>query len=144
MSDDIQYPLHGSCNCGRVTYQVSEPFLRQVACHCTDCQKHTQSAFSLVGILPRSGFRLLSGDLASWRKTGDSGNPVDCYFCPVCGNRIYHHSPEGPDSVRLKLGTLDDTRVINPQVHIWTRSKQPWYQIPAGVKTYDTQPPAKS
>lgn len=140
MTTAASYPLHGSCNCGRITYEVAKPFAKQVACHCIDCQKHTQSAFSLVGLLPASAFRILTGELKKWTKTADSGNTIDCFFCPECGNRIYHTSAADPKKVRLKLGTLDDTRVIEPEVHIWTRSKQDWYSLPAGVRSHETQP----
>lgn len=138
-----QYPLHGSCNCGDIQYEVNAPFLMQVACHCTQCQQHTQSAFSLVGTLPASAFKITQGKLQKWTKTADSGNRIDCYFCPRCGNRIYHHNPLAPDLIRLKLGTLTDTSVINPSMHIWTQAKQAWYTLPAGVPSFPQQPPLK-
>ena len=140
MTKGLEYPLKGSCNCGSVEYEVLEPFSRQVACHCTQCQKQTQSAFSLNGVLSRDGFRLVKGRLKKWTKTADSGNRLDCYFCPECGNRIYHQNPANPDSVALKLGTLDNTDVIDPRVHIWTSRKQNWYQIPEGVRVFEVQP----
>ena len=143
MDADISYPLEGSCNCGDIRYQVTAPFLAQIACHCMQCQKHTQSAFSLVGALRASDFTITAGTLAKWTKTADSGNRIDCYFCAHCGNRIYHHNPQQPQLIRLKLGTLEDNRVINPTMHIWTECKQPWYQLPEGVPGYPQQPPPK-
>ena len=139
MTTDIRFPIPGSCNCGNVTYEVLAPFLKQGACHCTQCQKHTQSAFSLVGVLKSEDFRLLTGTLKRWTKTAASGNPIDCYFCPRCGNRIYHQPPSDRKHIRLKLGTLDDTRIISPQAHIWTQHKQQWLQLPAGVPSYEKQ-----
>ena len=144
MNDSVQDPLTGSCNCGDIRYRVASPFRAQIACHCVQCQKHTQSAFSLVGTVPASDFTLTAGTPAKWTKTADSGNRIDCYFCPRCGNRIYHLNPLQPDLVRLKLGTLDDTRVIKPSIHIWTESKQAWYQIPEGVPSYPQQMPPRS
>jgi hypothetical protein len=35
---------------------------------------------------------------------------------------------------------LDDTRWLKPVAHVWTRSAQPWFSIPQGVKAFDTQP----
>jgi hypothetical protein len=140
MSNEVEYPLKGSCNCGFIEYEVTEPFLQQAACHCTQCQKHTQSAFSLVGILNPGTFKLVRGELKKWTKAADSGNRVDCYFCPECGNRIYHENAATPGSARLKLGTLDNTDVIDPQVHVWVSMKQRWFQLPAGVQVFDTQP----
>lgn len=143
MNTAIEYPLKGACNCGDIRYEVLAPFVFQIACHCKQCQQHTQSAFSLNGAVRAGDFKITQGTLHKWTKTADSGNQVDCYFCPGCGNRIYHHNPAQPELVRLKLGTLDDTRAINPTVHIWTEMKQDWYTIPDGVPSYPQQPPPK-
>jgi hypothetical protein len=33
--------LVGSCGCGTVRFEVSEPLLGSIYCHCTRCQKRT-------------------------------------------------------------------------------------------------------
>ena len=142
MTEGLEYPLKGSCNCGYIEHEVLEPFSVQVACHCIQCQKHTQSAFSLIGVLSPGGFRLVKGRLKKWTKTADSGNRLDCYFCQECGNRIYHHNPT-LDAIGLKLGTLDNTDVIDPRIHQWTSMKQNWYQIPEDVQVFEVQPDPK-
>ncbi len=136
----MNYPVKGSCQCGKINYEITEPFLYQVVCHCTDCQKLSATSFSISSILPQDAFKLLSGTLKKWSRIADSGKQVDCYFCPECGNRIYHHSPDKPEYIRLKPGTLEDTAVINPQAHAWVKRKQAWVEIPKGVQQYDTQP----
>jgi hypothetical protein len=143
MSESSQNLLKGSCNCGYIQYEVMQPFTFQAACHCVQCQKHTQSAFSLVGRTTPEAFRLLSGKLKKWTKTADSGIRHDCFFCPECGNRIYHQDPLMPDVIRLKLGTLEDTSVIKPQMHVWTQHKQAWFELPADVPAHPTQPDLK-
>jgi hypothetical protein len=140
METDVQYPLYGSCNCGFITYQVTEPFEFQVACHCTQCQKHSQSAFSLTALIAANAFRVTAGTPRQWTKIGDSGTRYVCYFCPQCGNRIYHQNPERPEKVRVKLGTLEDTVHIRPDVHIWTQYKQRWFSLPEGVASFPGQP----
>jgi hypothetical protein len=139
MTQEPEYPRKGSCNCGHIEYEVLEPFSWQLVCHCTQCQKHTQSAFSLIGALSSENFRLVKGQLRKWTKTADSGNLVDCYFCPECGNRIYHESPGAWGALGLKLGTLENTDVIDPHIHHWTSMKQNWYQIPEGVQVFEGQ-----
>ena len=43
----------------------------------------------------------------------------------------------------MRVGTLDDAAALAPDVHIYTRSKLPWVQLPEGVPAfeayYDTQ-----
>jgi len=143
MTNNVEYPLKGSCNCGFIQYEVTEPFKHQAICHCIQCQKHTQSAFSIVGILNPGSFTLIKGELKKWTKAADSGNQVDCHFCPECGNRIYHETPGMPGSKRLKLGTLDNTDVIDPKVHVWASKKQRWFQMPQDIMVFDTQPDMK-
>jgi hypothetical protein len=144
MNTEVKYPLKGTCNCGDIHYEVFAPFLAQIACHCKQCQQHTQSAFSLNGTVRAGDFKITQGNPQKWTKTADSGNKVDCYFCPRCGNRIYHHSQVQPDLMRVKMGTLEDTRMINPTMHIWTEMKQDWYVLPDGVPSFPRQPSPKS
>jgi len=40
-------PLTGGCACGAVRFEVSEPLLGAVYCHCTRCQRRTGSAAAL-------------------------------------------------------------------------------------------------
>lgn len=136
----MQYPLTGKCQCGNIEYQISQPFLKQLACHCTECQKLSATAFSISAIINQESFKLISGELATYTRIADSGLTNNCYFCPKCGNRIYHQNPDKPEIIRLKPGTLEDTSVINPSIHVWLQSKQAWVDIPEGVETYDTQP----
>ncbi len=87
-----------------------------------------------------ASFVLISGKLKMWQRFADSGADVHCYFCPGCGNRIYHVNPSQPEILRFKPGTLDDTRLIKPELHVWTRSRQDWVTIPEEMPQFATQP----
>lgn len=75
---------------------------------------------------PAKAFKLTAGELANWKTHGDSGDEKPCAFCPDCGSRIYHGSPDEQDTLSVKGGSLDDIRNVSPIAHIWTRSAQPW------------------
>lgn len=135
-----QYPIRGECQCGSIRYEVNGPFIEQVACHCTHCQKFSATAFGVSALIARENFTLISGELKLFVRTADSGNRNECYFCAECGNRIYHVNPNNAGVLRLKPGTLEDTSAINPTVHYWVKRKQAWVVIPEGVQCYDTQP----
>ena len=137
---NTMFPIQGSCNCGCVIYHVTAPFKAQVACHCKGCQKHSQSAFSIIGILNSHHFLIDTTKLYCWRKRGAKGEVANCYFCSGCGNRIYHQLENSRDYVLLKLGTLDDTSVINPRTHIWTCTKQDWFAIPSEAQQFKESP----
>ena len=133
-------PITGRCQCDKVHYQVTEPFLYQYVCHCTDCQKLTSSAYSTAAGIKPGSLQIIKGESINYPKKADSGRTVNCYFCSGCGNRIYHQSQEMPEVIRLKTGTLDDTGLIKPELHVWLNSKLSWVTIDESVPQYDTQP----
>lgn len=137
---EIEYPLEGSCQCGGVTYQLLEPPLLVAACHCTECQKLSTSAFSITAMVKPESVEF-SGKMKDWSRSSDSGNISAAKFCPTCGNRIYHYNPDDMSTLKLKPSTLLDTRVIQPTVHIWVSEKQDWYELPEGVGVFEGQPP---
>ena len=139
----MRTPFTGTCQCGEVRYKINAEPLITVACHCRDCQKLSASAFSLTMLIPEEAFELSSGTLKVFERPADRGGTAVCYFCGTCGNRVYHRNPQLPGYLRLKPGGLDDTSQILPQAHVWTSRAQPWFEFPAGVPTYETQPDVK-
>jgi hypothetical protein len=136
---DIQYPISGSCQCGNVRYQLLSPPTKVMACHCKECQKLSTSAFSLTALVATESV-IFEGELVQWERLAESGNKNYAKFCPTCGNRIYHFNPDQPDVIKLKAANLTDTRILQPEAHIWVSQKQDWYEIPAGVPQFDKQP----
>lgn len=135
---EISYPLKGSCQCGQVSYTLKAPPLKVVACHCRQCQKLSTSAFSITALVNTDDVEFV-GELVEWQRLAESGNKNYAKFCPGCGNRIYHFNPDAPGTLKLKAASLEDTRVLQPTVHLWVSEKQDWFQIPDGVETFDKQ-----
>ena len=46
-----------------------------------------------------------------------------------------------PLAAAAQSPALDDTSWLRPVAHIWTRSAQPWVQLPADAVKFETQPP---
>ena len=132
--------LTGRCQCGGVAYKVTAEPDMLIVCHCTDCQKQSGSAFGLVMVVPEGGFELTRGAVKTFDGVAASGKAKQGAFCPDCGCRIYHKNEARPGKISIRAGTLDDTSGLQPQAHIWTKSKQPWVVIPEGVKTVEGQP----
>lgn len=128
--------MRGSCQCGGVTYEVTEPPLVSLVCHCRDCQKLSASAYSTTLTFRAEALRV-HGELSRWQRIAESGTPNAAWFCPTCGNRIFHENPEDPSLRRLKPGTLDSHPIPVPEIHVWVSRKQPWVEIPEGVPTFE-------
>jgi hypothetical protein len=137
----MQLPLTGGCQCRAVRYAIDAAPLALYVCHCTECQKQSASAFALSLPVPREALRITHGEPREWVRHTDSGRVMSCMFCAVCGTRLYHNPHSNPQVTVVKPGTLDDTSWFDPVGHIWTRSAQPWVDIPAGTVNYEVQPP---
>ena len=130
----------GGCQCGSLRYRVDAEPLAIAACHCTECQRQSGSAFGMSMVVPRDGFRLTSGEPRTFTRAADSGGTVTCAFCPDCGTRIYHENHSLPGTVNVKPGTLDDTSDLAPRLHVWLASKQPWVPVPEDGRRFDKNP----
>lgn len=137
----MEYPIEGSCQCGQVTYKLTEAPKIVLACHCTECQKLSTSPFSVTAIVARNAIEF-SGELKEWSRSADSGNKNNAKFCPCCGNRVYHFNPDDQSTIKLKLKPVNmtDASIFEPTVHVWVSEKLSWYHIPEGVKVFDKQP----
>ena len=123
----------GGCQCGSVRYRLKAEPLALAVCHCRECQRQSGSAFALSLNVPTEAFSLVSGELKTFTTVCDSGRTKECAFCGSCGTRIYHRGKWG---MSIKAGTLDDTSNLSPNAHYWTKRKQPWVQIPEGVRCF--------
>lgn len=119
--------IDGGCHCGAIAYEAEIDPAMVMICHCTDCQTLSGSAFRTVALTRAGGFRLLSGALKTYVKTGDSGARREQAFCPECGSPIYSTSPgDGPKVYSIRLGTSRQRRELMPRAEIWRRSALPW------------------
>ena len=118
--------LRGGCQCGAVRYAVQPSVgFRSYACHCTDCQSQTGSAFALhMWVL--AGDLEISGEGIEGRQPKADGATLSVFACPKCFSRIYSANSARPQIVTLRIGTRDDSARFVPDFHIWTQSKQPW------------------
>jgi hypothetical protein len=106
-------------------------------CHCRDCQRQTGSAFVLNALIETSRVALLATEPVPIGVPTDSGRPHDIYRCPTCQIAVWSVYG-GRTSIRfVRVGTLDEPAVFPPDIHIYTRSKQPWVTLPAGVPAFE-------
>ena len=122
--------LDGSCLCGKVTYSCAAEPMAVGTCHCTDCQRQTGTTFSVLVGVPRDALKVEGDSLASVQTTGtDSGAKVARNFCRECGSPIVSYGDGMPELAFIKAGTLNDTSWLDPQMHVWCESAQPWLSL---------------
>ncbi len=131
-------PLTGGCQCGQVRYSITEAPMTFYLCHCSECQRHTSSAFGESLRVRRASLRI-EGEMKLFARGSASGNRHEGRFCPGCGVRIVHGLADA-EAVNVKAGTLDDPTWLRPAGHIWTVSKQAFFAIGADELAYERQP----
>ena len=129
----------GGCHCGALRYKLTKLPLRTLICHCTDCQRISGSAFGISVVCVEAAFSL-SGTpkhVARMLGSGATGIRWTCSSCGVwiCGDA----KPDLATNLTRRIvrgGTFDSTSWIKPDMHVWTRSAQPWIKIPTDIRSY--------
>ena len=137
MERDMQ--VQGRCHCGRITYEADVDPQDVSACHCTDCQMLTGSAYRVSVRAPSATFRLLSGRPETYVKTAESGAKRAHSFCGDCGTPTYACAVENPPTYSLRVGCLQQRALLPPRKQIWCRSAVPWSENLSGVPKVDRQ-----
>ncbi len=118
-------PYAGGCLCGALRYRVTAEPLTIYACHCTDCQRRTGTAFALSMVVPRESVVLDQGTPIGYRVTLPDGRIKTGNACGSCSTRLWGEPVKAPQIAIVQPGTLDDTSWVRPVAHIWTRSAMP-------------------
>lgn len=118
-------PYPGGCLCGALRYRVTAEPLTLYACHCTDCQRRTGSAFALSMVVPRESVVLERGVPVEYRVPMPDGRVKTGKACASCSTRLWGEPVKAPTIAIVQPGTLDDTSWVRPVAHIWTRSAMP-------------------
>jgi hypothetical protein len=128
----------GGCACGAVRYRLTADPLIVHACHCRDCQRLTGSAFVLNLWIEREFVEPSGAEPRSVTLRAGSGAGHDVAFCGTCSTALWsrYHAPPG-DTLFVRGTTLDDPGAFAPDVHIFTRSKQPWLELPEGARAFE-------
>jgi hypothetical protein len=126
----------GGCLCKAVKFECGD--LGSAGyCHCEDCRRCTGSPFNVSVRCATSAFHILSGELGSFSKTGESGFSLTRHFCLACGSPIFTSSPRDPSVIFIKAGALDNPDMVKPTLEAWVRSKVTWANIPAGIASFE-------
>ena len=122
-----------------IRYRLSARPLTLYACHCTECQKQSSSAFGMSLRVPADSLEI-SGDCGTWIRDDGKASQSEGLCCRDCGSRIIHRRPSRAETVNIKAGTLDDTSWLQVVGHLWLKSSQHWVPIDPDLLNYDGQP----
>jgi hypothetical protein len=130
--------LQGSCLCGGVRFEVTEPFEAVSQCHCTSCKKLSGGVGTVSGRVGTDAIRILDGEELLRSFQPDEGSAKT--FCSTCGSNLFGGGwPKSPKA-SVRLSALDSPFDRKPEQHIYVRSVAAWETLPDdGAPRYDVR-----
>ncbi len=128
--------LEGGCTCGQLRYCLRSGPLFVHCCHCTWCQRETGAAFAVNALIEADHVEVLRGSFELVDTPTVSGAGQRFARCGVCRVAVWSHydfAGVGKHVRFVRVGTLDDAGAVPPDIHIYTSSKLPWVELPAGA-----------
>lgn len=131
------FPIEGGCDCGKIRYRVLTAPLIVHCCHCRWCQRETGASFALNAMVESNRVVNLGEEPEIVLTPSESGIGQRIARCPQCKVAVWsHYASSGHLTKLVRVGTLDDPDALPPDVHIFTRSKQPWVTLSGDVPSY--------
>ena len=124
--------LTGGCICGQVKYQIIDKPLFTQACHCKDCKVLTGSSYVVNSSILENTL-IVEGEVSSTELKAGSGASYKTYFCTKCGTYVYADYDSAVGRLTVRTKTLDNSEKFPPQVHIFTKDKDPWLNLSEDV-----------
>ena len=130
--------MTGGCACGVVRYRLASAPLFVHCCHCLNCQRQTGSAFVINLLIEADRVEVLEGTprVVEVPAGEDDRGVQRIHRCPRCQVAVFSEYGT-PRILFVRGGTLDDPTGIEPDVHIYTRSKVGWVTLPEGTPAFD-------
>ena len=128
----------GTCLCGTLKYEITQPFNFMAHCHCSRCRRHHGAPFATYVGAPLAAFSWISGeDNVAEYPSAEGGTRR---FCRTCGS-VAPMLIEQMGMAMLTAGNIIEDTVIRPQFHIFVGSKAPWYDITDDLPQHEANPP---
>lgn len=131
-------PIHGSCLCGGIQFEIDKAIGPAEFCHCNRCRKVSGSNTLLMIRVKAKDYRVLSGrELFKTYSAPVLHNPppYQSTFCSNCGSPVPDPSPTG-EFVDIPAGAFDDDPGIRPDKHIFIEFMPRWDVVRDGLPTY--------
>lgn len=131
---NTDFPVSGRCTCGHVHYRLNCAPMFVHCCHCSWCQRETGSAFALNALIEADQLSVVEGSVEKVKTPSNSGSGQTIIRCTECRVALWSHYGAAIDRVAfVRVGTLERPDLYPPDIHIYTSSKQPWFELGSSV-----------
>ena len=112
-------PLHGACECGTCTFNISVLPSARLICHCTICQAFTGQSYSDVTIVRAKHVTLTNEDQIAFKKYRPPPN-LSRGLCLRCKKPVLEFSGFGAFKwAFIPAGNFEIQSLPMPQMHIF-------------------------
>ena len=131
--------LRGTCLCGGVEFEVTEPFVSVSQCHCTNCKKISGGVGTVNGRARTDAIHVTQGEELLTTYQPEEGTAKT--FCSRCGSNLFGGGWPQSEHASVRLSALETPFDRKPDAHIFVRSVAPWETLPDdGAERYDVRP----
>jgi hypothetical protein len=133
--------ITGGCLCGAVRYEIkADAPLWARQCWCRVCQYIGAGSGTVNAIFMKDAVAV-SGPLTDYVNRADSGSVMHRRFCTRCGTPVFTEAEPRPNTIGVRVGTLDDPSLTAPGAIIWTKSAPAWACFDPGLPQSEGQAP---
>jgi hypothetical protein len=132
--------LPGSCACGAVRFEISEPLVTAFYCHCTRCQKRTGTAAAPAAVAAPGSVNVTAGEdrLRDWAPPGGFAKS----YCVDCGSHLFARDPESGEIRAVRMSAFDADPGVRPEYRQFVAYAAAWEPIPDdGLPRFDERRP---
>lgn len=105
-----------------------------VQCHCEACKKRSGSAYG-VGVYYGQSRVAIKGVSKRYIRRGDSGAPIEEFFCPTCATTLYWTTERHPGGLGISYGAFDGMG-LKPVRTVYEQGRCSWVE-PLDVPTFE-------
>ncbi len=126
--------------CGGVRFEITEPLVSAVYCHCSRCQRRTGSAAAASARISPGSLRITQGDELVRAYEPPDGFTKD--FCAGCGSALWARNPADAEQLAVRLGAIDGDPGLRPSARQFVAYAATWEPIPDdGLPRYPERRP---
>ena len=132
--------VKGSCLCGAIEFEVSDPPGGATHCHCSRCRKTRGTAHATNYMVALDKLRYLRGEELLTKYRLPEAKFYAHWFCGVCGSTMPRFD-EARGFAIVPMGAFDEDPITRPNRHIHVASKAAWDVITDDLPQFDAGPP---
>jgi len=131
----------GGCRCGAVRYEIAAEPMFMNHCQCLDCQQLSGTGHGSYLTFSKE-HAAQTGQAVCRDLPTDSGSMKHHASCVDCGSPVSLTFSGMPALFTVHAATLDDPSRFKPQAITYAKRAQPWDQLDAALRRFETSPNA--